>query len=111
VLITSHEQFGAVSPIERNKSGSDEPWQLRLYIAGWTPASIEAVRNVKLLESEYLPQGSTVEIIDVVQQPALAHRDNILAIPTVVRVHPLPVRRMLGNLGDIAKARKALGLD
>jgi circadian clock protein KaiB len=90
------------------KAGSSVPWKVRLYIAGWTAASVEAVRNVKVIEAEYLPPGSTVEIIDLLQQPEAGRQDHVLAIPTVVRVSPAPVRRMIGSLSDLEKTLKVL---
>ena len=94
----------------RHQGGStDEPWHLRLYIAGWTPAGVAALRSLKELEAEYLPQGSTVEIVDLLQQPQAGLADNVLAIPTLVKVSPKPVRRIVGNLSDLPKALKILG--
>ena len=94
----------------RHQGGSTgEPWHLRLYIAGWTPAGVAALSSLKALEAEYLPQGSTVEVIDLLEQPQAGVRDNVLAIPTLVRVSPKPVRRIVGNLSDLPKALKILG--
>ena len=78
----------------RHQGGSpNEPWQLRLYIAGWTPASVAALRTVKALEAEYFPPGSTVEVIDLVERPEAGVEDNVLAIPTLVKMRPDPMRR------------------
>jgi circadian clock protein KaiB len=94
----------------RQQGGSaSEPWHVKLYIAGWTPSSIAALRSVKIMEQEYLPPGSTVEVIDLLEQPAAGVADNVLAIPMIVRVRPTPVRRIIGNLNDIPKALKILG--
>jgi circadian clock protein KaiB len=98
------------SESQRPKSGPlPEAWHMRLYIAGWTPSSVAALRNVKILESEYLPPGSIVEVIDLLEHPDVSKRDHILAIPTLVRVRPEPVRRIVGNIGDLQKALKTLG--
>ena len=94
----------------RHQGGSpNEPWQLRLYIAGWTPASVAALRTVKALEAEYFPPGSTVEVIDLVERPEAGVEDNVLAIPTLVKMRPHPMRRIVGNLSDVPKALKILG--
>lgn len=95
----------------RDQGGSDgEPWHVRLYIAGWTPASLAALRSVQALEQEYFPAGSKVEVINIRERPEEGVRDNILAIPTVVKVRPTPVRRIVGNLSNIPKTLKVLGL-
>jgi circadian clock protein KaiB len=88
----------------------DEPWHLKLYIAGWTPSSIAALRSIKILEQEYLPAGSTVEVIDLLEHPENAATDHVLAIPTVVKIQPKPVRRLVGNIDDLSKALKILGV-
>jgi circadian clock protein KaiB len=88
----------------------NEPWHLKLYIAGWTPSSIAALRNVKILEQEYLPPGSKVEVIDLLENPEAAVTEHVLAIPTVVKARPNPVRRLVGNLSDLTKALRILGV-
>ena len=95
----------------RHQGGSvNEPWHVRLYIAGWTPSSVEALRAVKILESEYLPPGSIVEVIDLLEHPEAGVRDNILAIPMMVKLRPQPIQRIVGTLNDIQKTLKILGL-
>src|SRR5688500_10455638 len=97
---------GSKHPEISGGQGADagEPWHVRLYIAGWTASSLAALRNVKLLEAEYFPPGSKVEVIDLVEDPEAGLRDHILAIPTLVKVRPEPVRRIIGNLGNTEKA-------
>ena len=82
---------------------------VRLFVAGYTPASMAAIRNLKVLEAEYFPQGSKVEIIDLVENPEAAKRDHVLAIPTLVRLKPAPLRRIIGSLNDIPRTLKILG--
>jgi circadian clock protein KaiB len=94
----------------RNPGGSaNEPWHVRLYLVRWTPSSISALQTIKLLEAEYFPAGSIVEVIDLLENPEAGVRDNVLAVPTVVRVRPAPVRRIVGSLSDIPKTLKILG--
>jgi len=69
-----------------------------------------ALRSVKILEQEYLPSGSRVEVIDLLENPDAAVNENVLAIPTVVKARPNPVRRLVGNLNDLSKALKILGV-
>ena len=95
----------------RDQGGSlSEPWHVKLYLAGWTPSSVEALRSVKILESDYFPPGSIVEIVDLIEQPEVGIRDNVLAIPMVVKLSPTPTRRVVGTLNDIQKTLKILGL-
>ena len=94
----------------RHQGGStNEPWHLRLYIAGWTPASVAALHSLKALEAEYLPAGSTVEVVNLIERPEAGVQDNVLAIPTLVKVSPQPMRRIVGNLNNLPKALKILG--
>jgi circadian clock protein KaiB len=80
-----------------------------LYIAGQTPKSLEALANLKKICEENLAGGYKIEIVDLFKNPQLAHRDEILAIPTVVRTLPEPVIKIVGNLSNTK--RVLVGLD
>src|SRR5690242_20925351 len=80
-----------------------EPWVVKLFVAGYTPASMAAIKNWKVLEAEYFPPGSKVEIIDLVENPEAGRREHVLAIPTLVRLKPGPLRRIIGSLNDIPR--------
>lgn len=82
---------------------------LRLYVAGQTPKSLAALANLKKLCDHYAPQGYQIEVIDLVKNPQLAKGDQILAIPTLVRSLPEPVRKIIGDLSDTE--RVLVGLD
>ena len=84
-------------------------WQLRLYVAGQTPKSLTAFENLKQFCESYLKGRYRITVIDLVKQPQLAKGDQILAIPTVVRQLPKPVRTLIGTLSDTA--RVLVGLD
>ncbi len=84
-------------------------WQLRLYVMGQTPKSVTAFANLKEFCENYLKGRYRITVIDLVQQPQLAKGDQILAIPTVVRRLPKPVRTIIGTLSDTA--RVLVGLD
>lgn len=75
-------------------------WEFRLYIAGQTPRSVAAVDNLEDLCRRYLPGKYGIDVIDLVQHPELARVDQIVAIPTLVRKRPGPVRRVIGDLSD-----------
>ena len=84
-------------------------WQLRLYVMGQTPKSSAAFANLKRFCENYLKGRYRISVIDLVKQPHLARGDQILAIPTVVRRLPKPVRTIIGTLSDTA--RVLVGLD
>jgi len=88
---------------------TSEQWQLRLYVAGQTPKSVTAFANLKKLCEEHLQGQYRIEIIDLLQHPELAKRDQILAIPTLVRQLPQPIRQIIGDLSNQEKV--LLGLD
>ena len=96
---------------QANESGqpSYQKWQLRLYVAGQTPKSVTAFANLKELCDEHLPGQCHIEIIDLLQHPELAKQDQILAIPTLVRKLPPPLRQIIGDLSNREKV--LLGLD
>jgi circadian clock protein KaiB len=86
-----------------------ERWELRLYVAGQTPKCLVAFANLKKLCEEHLQGLYSIEIIDLLEQPQLASGDQILAIPTLVRKLPEPVKRIIGDLSNTE--RVLVGLD
>ena len=86
------------SVVSREKSS--KLWQLRLYVTGQTPKSVTAFANLKKFCETYLKGRYRITVIDLVKHPQLAKGDQILAIPTVVRLLPKPVRTILGNLSN-----------
>lgn len=84
-------------------------WQLRLYVMDQTPTSVTAFANLKKICELHLKGRYRIQVIDLLKQPQLAKGDQILAIPTVVRRLPNPVRTIIGNLSDTA--RVLVGLD
>jgi circadian clock protein KaiB len=88
---------------------SDKFWQLRLYVAGQTPKSLTAFANLKTICENHLKGRYDIEVIDLVQQPQLSKGDQILAVPTLVRKLPQPVRKIIGDLSDTE--RVLVGLD
>ncbi|HEV8028256.1 MAG TPA: circadian clock KaiB family protein [Stellaceae bacterium] len=87
----------------------DERYNLRLYVAGQTPRSLAAIANLRLLCDTYLAGRHSVEIIDLVDKPHLAILDQILALPTLVRHLPKPLKRIIGDLSRTEHV--LLGLD
>ena len=84
-------------------------WELRLYVAGQTPKSLTAFANLKAICETHLKGRYEIEVIDLMEQPQLSKGDQILAIPTLVRKLPHPVRKIIGDLSDTE--RVLVGLD
>ena len=99
--------------VKRPKSGSSRApaklWQLRLYVAGQTPKSLAAFSNLKEICETHLNGRYRIEVIDLIERPHLSKGDQILAIPTLVRKLPQPVRKIIGDLSDAN--RVLVGLD
>ena len=97
-----------------NKSeteGNDVFWNLRLYVAGQTPKSLEAFENLKEICKIHLKNKCTIEIIDLSENPELAKEDQVLAIPTLVRKLPEPVKKIIGTLANEEKVLKGLEIN
>lgn len=90
-------------------SKQNKQWQLRLYVAGQTPKCLAAFANLKRLCEEHMDGNYHIEIVDLLQHPQLAKGDQILAIPTLVRKLPEPVRKIIGDLSNTE--RVLVGLD
>lgn len=87
----------------------DKDWLLKLYVAGASPKSRTAFSNLQRICEQHLPGQYAIEIIDLLEQPQLARGDQILAVPTLVRRLPQPIRRIIGDLSDTE--RVLVGLD
>ena len=102
--------------IELKTSGqvvqTEEPkqWQLRLYVAGRTPKSVAAFANLQRLCEEHLAGKFQIEVIDLIENPRLASDDQIVAIPTLVRKLPPPIRKIVGDLSDTERTLVGLQL-
>jgi circadian clock protein KaiB len=95
------------------KNGSPhnpDKWELRLYTAGQTPKSLAAIKNLKKVCEEHLAGRYEIEVIDLLKNPRLAKDDQIVAIPTLVRKLPDPVRKIIGDLSDTERALVGLQL-
>ena len=97
-------------PEKRQTVAEPRPsWDLRLYVAGQTPRSLQAFANLKRICEEHLAGDYQIEVIDLLKNPQLAKGDQILALPTLVRKLPEPVRKIIGDLSDTE--RVLVGLD
>jgi circadian clock protein KaiB len=93
----------------QNDRPEGKAWELRLYVAGQTHNSLKAFANLKRICEQYLPGQYRIEVIDLLENPRLAVGDQILAIPTLVRKLPEPIKKIVGNLAD--EERVLVGLD
>ncbi len=90
-------------------AGTPDHWNLRLYVAGATPRAIAALENLKKICEEHLAGKYEIEVVDLLKDPKLARGHQILAVPTLVRELPEPVRKIIGDLSDTEKV--LVGLD
>jgi circadian clock protein KaiB len=101
--------MNAVKSQKPVNSDRDDPWVLRLYVAGQTPKSLTAFANLKKICTEYLEGKYRIEVIDLLENPQLGRGDQILAIPTLVRNLPEPIKKIIGDLSNTDKV--LVGLD
>ena len=95
---------------EQNERPFKPPvWELRLYVAGMTPTSIRAFENLKRLCEEHMHGAYKIQVIDLLERPKLASGDQIIAVPTLVRRLPTPVKKIIGDLSNTE--RVLVGLD
>ncbi len=100
--------------VKRTKKGKtvnteNDKWVLRLYVAGQSPKALTAFANLKKICEEQLEKKYSIEVIDLLLNPQLGKEDQILALPTLVRKLPVPVRKIIGDLSDAE--RVLVGLD
>jgi circadian clock protein KaiB len=92
-----------------SREGAAEHYTLRLYVAGTTPRSMKAIRNIRAICEEKLQGRYELEVIDIYQQPVTLKKEQIVVAPTLVKSLPLPVRKLIGDLSN--KDRVLVGLD
>jgi circadian clock protein KaiB len=95
--------------VQYENNNSSETYNLRLYVAGQTQKSLEAFENLKKIAEEHLKGRYKIEVIDLIKNPKLARGDQIIAIPTLVRKLPEPIRKIIGDLSNTE--RVLVGLD
>ena len=109
---TTERKRSAARP-ERNNGQQERAlkalWELRLYVAGMTPTSIRAFENLKRICEEHLQGAYRIQVVDLLERPTLARGDQIVAVPTLVRRLPTPVKKIIGDLSNTD--RVLVGLD
>ena len=98
-----------VDIVKEETEETEETWELRLYVAGQTPKSVTALANLRRYCEQHLQGRYKLEVIDLLLHPQLAEGDQILAIPTLVRKVPEPIRKIIGDLSN--EERVLVGLD
>ena len=93
-----------------NSKTYDDPYVFRLYVTGASPNSIRAIANTKSIFEEHLNENYELEIIDVHQQPLVAKEENIIALPLLIKKYPLPEKRLIGDMSDIERVLKSIGI-
>ncbi len=104
--VTTARKAGAPSPRPRARA----TWELRLYVAGQTPKAVRAFENLKRICEEHLAGTYSIQVIDLLQTPQLARGDQIVAVPTLVRKLPVPVRKIIGDLSNTERVLVGLNL-
>jgi len=94
---------------DETNEAEGEVWILRLYVAGQTPNSLTAFANLKKICTEHLEGRYRIEVIDLIRNPQLARDHQIIAVPTLIRKLPTPVKKIIGNLSNTEKV--LVGLD
>ena len=98
-----------ISAKEKTEEPEGDAWILRLYVAGQTPNSLTAFENLKKICAEHLDCRYRIEVIDLIKNPQLAKDHQIIAVPTLIRKLPTPVKKIIGNLSNTEKV--LVGLD
>jgi len=93
-----------------DSDGSDPPYELRLFVTGVSVNSVRAITNLKHLCETYLPGHYSLEIIDVHQQKYIAQREQLIALPLLIKRFPLPEQRLIGDMSDTEKVLRGLGI-
>ncbi len=88
----------------------EETWQLRLYVTGHSPTCVRALANLQRACTHWLPGRHHIEVVDLLENPRRAVEDQILAVPTLVKVYPPPVRKIVGDLSDTDSQYLLFGL-
>lgn len=93
--------------------GPDESgyWSLRLYVAGQTPRSLSAFANLKRFCEQFLPNRYEIEVVDLAREPQRARKDEIVALPTLVRKLPEPIKRIIGDLSNTERVLVGMDID
>jgi circadian clock protein KaiB len=96
--------------LKKKNARAEEPWTMCLYVAGQSTRSLAAIANLRRLCDKHVPAGCKIEVIDLMRNPELAKLDQIVAIPTLIRKLPQPIKRIIGDLSATEKVLQSLEL-
>lgn len=96
--------------VKKAKPQTEESWMMRLYVAGQSTRSVAAIANLRKICDTHMPGHCTIEVIDLMRNPERAKADQIVAVPTLIRKLPEPVRRIIGDLSATDKVLMSLEL-
>lgn len=99
-----------MSSKKQNGKRSSGQYVFRLYVTGASPNSLRAIANTKNIFEEYIKENYDLEVIDVYQQPEVAKEENIIALPLLIKKYPLPEKRLIGDMSQMEKVLKSIGL-
>ena len=109
--MTQDKTFNAAQAFEMAiTQRKEENYLLQLYVVGMTPRSMRAITNIKKICAEHLADRYVLELIDLVKEPERARADQIVAVPTLIKQQPLPLRRIIGELSDAKRVLVELEL-
>lgn len=100
-------------PLKENEEDNKEQcyeYVLHLYVTGASANSVRAISNIKRICEHYIKDNYSLEIIDIHQQPGLAEKEHLIALPVLIKSHPLPKRKLIGDMSDTEKVLKGLGI-
>jgi circadian clock protein KaiB len=104
------DQDDNITALEKNGSPNHAHYILRLFVTGASPNSIKAITNIQMICDKHIREQYTLEIIDIYQEAALAEKEQLIALPLLIKKQPLPERRLIGNMSDHDKVLKGLGI-
>ncbi len=87
-----------------------EEWKLRLYVTDWTPRCVQAFKNLTRICQDHVGNKCNIEVVDLLEKPELARRDQILAVPTLVKMTPEPQKLLVGDLSNVDRVLKGLNV-
>jgi circadian clock protein KaiB len=88
-----------------------EEWKMRLYVTDWTPRCVAAFRNITKICEDRVNNRCNIEVVDLQEKPELARRDQIIAVPTLVKMDPEPKKVLVGDFSNVEKVLRALGVE
>lgn len=100
----------SIDPLDKSNLPQEETWELQLYVAGKSAKSTLAIANLRRICEEFLEDRYKIEVIDLIEHPHIARKEQIIAVPTLIKRLPLPLKQIIGDLSNQEKVLKGLDL-